>query len=86
MPVGKMPARKEGRTGPDATETGVIEATIEAVLPRAMYRVRSSAGRLMRVGVDAASSGSIVKLIVGDRVAIRTAARDPGRGQIVRKL
>jgi translation initiation factor IF-1 len=64
----------------------VIEATIEEVLPRAMYRVRSSEGRLIRVGVDASSSGTIVKLIVGDRVTIRIAARDPGRGQIVRKL
>ena len=59
---------------------------IEAVLPRAMYRVRSSQGRLLRVGVDALSSGTIVKLIVGDRVVIRIAERDPSRGQIVRKL
>jgi translation initiation factor IF-1 len=40
----------------------------------------------MRVGVDASSSGTIVKLIVGDRVVVRIAARDPSRGQIVRKL
>jgi translation initiation factor IF-1 len=59
---------------------------IEAVLPRAMYRVRSSQGRVLRVGVDALSSGTIVKLIVGDRVVIRIAERDPSRGQIVRKL
>ncbi|HVZ32760.1 MAG TPA: hypothetical protein VG963_10060 [Polyangiaceae bacterium] len=59
---------------------------IEAVLPRAMYRVRSSQGRVLRVGVDALSSGTIVKLIVGDRVLIRIAERDPSRGQIVRKL
>jgi translation initiation factor IF-1 len=59
---------------------------VEAVLPRAMYRVRSSQGRLLRVGVDALSSGTIVKLIVGDRVVIRIAERDPSRGQIVRKL
>jgi len=74
--------RKEGRTEAEATETGVIEA----VLPRAMYRVRSSEGRLIRVGVDALCSGTVVKLIVGDRVAVRIAARDPSRGQIVRKL
>jgi translation initiation factor IF-1 len=59
---------------------------IVAVLPRAMYRVRSSQGRVLRVGVDALSSGTIVKLIVGDRVVIRIAERDPSRGQIVRKL
>jgi translation initiation factor IF-1 len=59
---------------------------IEAVLPRAMYRVRSSKGRVVRAGVDALSSGTIVKLIIGDRVEMRIAARDPNRGQIVRKL
>ena len=74
--------RREGRTEAEGTETGVIEA----VLPRAMYRVRSSQGRLLRVGVDALSSGSIVKLIVGDRELVRIAERDPSRGQIVRKL
>ena len=74
--------RKEGRTEAEATETGVIEA----VLPRAMYRLRSSEGRVIRAGVDALSSGTIVKLIPGDRVLVRIAARDPNRGQIVRKL
>jgi translation initiation factor IF-1 len=73
---------KEGRTETEATETGVIEA----VLPRAMYRVRLGEGRLIRVGVDALCSGTVVKLIVGDRVVVRSAARDPSRGQIVRKL
>ena len=51
-----------------------------------MYRVRLSDGRVLRVGVDAVSSGTIVKLIAGDRVMVRIAARDPNRGQIVRKL
>jgi translation initiation factor IF-1 len=73
---------KEGRTEAEATETGVVEA----VLPRAMFRVRLSDGRVLRVGVDALSSGTIVKLIAGDRVGVRIAARDPSRGQIVRKL
>jgi translation initiation factor IF-1 len=77
-----VPARKEGRTEAEATETGVIEE----ILPRAMYRVRSSEGRVIRVGVDALCSGTVVKLIVGDRVVVRIAARDPNRGQIVRKL
>jgi translation initiation factor IF-1 len=51
-----------------------------------MFRIRLSDGRVLRVGVDAVSSGTIVKLIVGDRVGVRIAARDPSRGQIVRKL
>jgi hypothetical protein len=51
-----------------------------------MYRVRVSEGRVLRVGVDAACRGTLVKLIAGDQVEVRIAARDPGRGQIVRKL
>jgi translation initiation factor IF-1 len=51
-----------------------------------MYRVRVSEGRVLRVGVDAACRGTLVKLIPGDRVEIRVAMRDPSRGQIVRKL
>jgi translation initiation factor IF-1 len=74
--------RKEERTKTDSTQTGVIEV----VLPRAMYRVRLNEDRLVRVGVDAVCQGSLVKLIAGDRVEVRLAARDPSRGQIVRKL
>jgi translation initiation factor IF-1 len=51
-----------------------------------MYRVRLSEGRLLRVGVDALCQGTVVKLIAGDRVGVRIAARDPSRGQIVKKL
>jgi translation initiation factor IF-1 len=51
-----------------------------------MYRVRVNDGRVLRVGVDAACRATLVKLIAGDRVELRIAARDPSRGQIVRKL
>lgn len=51
-----------------------------------MYRVRVGEHRMLRVGVDVACRGTLVKLIAGDRVEIRVAARDPSRGQIVRKL
>jgi translation initiation factor IF-1 len=50
-----------------------------------MYRVRLSEGRVLRVGIDAACQGTLVKLIPGDHVEVRLAARDPSRGQIVRK-
>lgn len=64
------------------TEVGVVEEA----LPSGMYRVRVSDDRVLRVGVDAACRGTLVKLIAGDRVELRIAARDPSRGQIVRKL
>jgi translation initiation factor IF-1 len=59
---------------------------VEEVLPRALYRVRLDAGPTIRAGVDAISQGRLVRLIAGDRVWVRRVARDPGRGQIVRKL
>jgi translation initiation factor IF-1 len=74
--------REEGRTETEPTQTGVIEA----VLPRAMYRVRLSEGRMVRAGVDVVCQASLVKLIVGDRVGVRLAGRDPTRAQIVSKL
>jgi translation initiation factor IF-1 len=51
-----------------------------------MYRVRLAQGRVVRAGVDVKSRGGIVKLIAGDRVAVRLSERDPGRGQIVRRF
>ena len=63
-------------------EPGVVEE----VLPRALYRVRLDDGQTIRAGIDALSRGTLVRLIAGDRVVVRRVARDPGRGQIVRKL
>jgi translation initiation factor IF-1 len=73
---------QEGRTKTDPTEAGVVEE----VLPSGMHRVRLSEGRVVRAGVDVAARGTLVKLIAGDRVEVRLVARDPSRGQIVRKL
>lgn len=75
-------SREEGRTETEPTQTGVIEA----VLPRAMYRVRLSEGRTVRAGVDVVCQASLVKLLVGDRVGVRVLGRDPTRAQIVQKL
>jgi translation initiation factor IF-1 len=51
-----------------------------------MFRVRLGEGRLIRAGVDVNCRGTLVKLIAGDRVELRILARDPSRGQIVRKV
>ena len=64
----------------------MVTGLVEEALPSGMYRVRASDGRMLRVGVDAACRGTLVKLIAGDPVEVRVAARDPSRGQIVRKL
>jgi translation initiation factor IF-1 len=59
---------------------------VEEALPSAMYRVRLSGGRILRAGIDVACRGTLVKVIPGDKVEVRVTARDPSRGQIVRKI
>ena len=76
------PSPEEARTEADPTETGVVEE----VLPSGMHRVRLRDGRAIKAGIDVHCRGALVKLIAGDRVEVRTLERDPGRGQIVRKL
>jgi translation initiation factor IF-1 len=77
---------EEGRTKADFAGGPLEAGLVEEVLPSGMYRVRIGDGRVLRVGVDAACRATLVKLIAGDRVELRIAARDPSRGQIVRKL
>ena len=77
--------REEGRTKADSTGAALETGVVEEALPSGMYRVRVSDGRMLRVGVDVACRGTLVKLIAGDRVELRIAGRDPSRGQIVRK-
>lgn len=59
---------------------------VEEVLPRSLYRVRLDAGPTLRAGIGTLQHGSLVRLIAGDCVLVRRATRDPGRGQILRKL
>jgi translation initiation factor IF-1 len=51
-----------------------------------MYSIRLEDGRTVRAGLDSTARHAIVRLIKGDRVAVRISKVDPHRGQIVKKL
>lgn len=73
-------------SGGERKDSDTIDGRVEEVLPRAMYRVRLSSGREVRAGVSSRARHSVVRLIAGDRVAVKLSSQDPNRGQITEKL
>ena len=66
-----------------------VEGVVQAILPRALYRIRIDGGR--EVVAHAGATGSNVKrnfirLLVGDRVNVELMSKDTTRGRVVRKL
>jgi len=59
---------------------------IEAVLPKALFSVRLSEGRVIRAAMSSEARHRLVRLIAGDRVRVLVAAQDPNRGQITEKV
>jgi translation initiation factor IF-1 len=68
------------------TEAKTARGTIEAVLPRALYRVRLDDGEEITVSVSAKARQVTVKLIPGDGVMVEISAYDPTRGRIRERL
>jgi translation initiation factor IF-1 len=60
--------------------------TIEAVLPRALYRVRLDSGEEITASVTAKARQITVKLLPGDSVTIEVSPYDPTRGRIRERL
>lgn len=65
-----------------ATEHG----TIEAILPRFMFRVRLDDGRKVTASVKSSARQVSVKFLGADRVEVELSPYDPTRGRITRKL
>ena len=59
--------------------------TIVAQLPSGLYDVDVDGARI-RAHAGGGTERNFVRLIVGDRVAVVLAPRDPARGRIVKKL
>ena len=68
------------------TETKIARGTIEAVLPRALYRVRLDSGQEITASVSAKARQVTVKLTPGDGVMVEVSAYDPTRGRIKERL
>jgi len=67
-------------------ETRTTRGTIEAVLPRALYRVRLDDGEEITASVSAKARRVTVKLLPGDGVTVEISPYDPTRGRIKEKL
>jgi translation initiation factor IF-1 len=63
----------------------VVDGTVRAVLPRALYRVALGGGRDVTAHAASGPGRNFVRLVVGDRVTVEISPRDIGRGRIVRK-
>jgi len=63
----------------------VLDGVVQAVLPRALYRVTLAGGHDVTAHAASGVGRDFVRLVVGDRVQVELSPRDPGRGRIVRR-
>ena len=68
------------------SETNTTRGTIEAVLPRALYRVRLDGGEEITASVSSKARQVTVKLLPGDGVMVEISPYDPTRGRIKERL
>jgi len=68
------------------TEPRTTRGTIEAVLPRALYRVRLDDGVKITASASAKARQVTVKLLPGDGVLVEISPLDPTRGRIRERL
>jgi translation initiation factor IF-1 len=67
-------------------ETRTTRGTIEAVLPRALYRVRLDDGGEITASASAKTRQVTVRLLPGDDVMVEISPYDPTRGRIKERL
>ena len=68
------------------SEANIAHGTIEAVLPRALYRVRLDDGAEITASVSSKAKQVTVKLLPGDGVLVEVSPYDPTRGRIKERL
>lgn len=68
------------------TDATKARGTIEAVLPRALYRVRLDGGEQITASVSTKARQVTVKLLPGDGVLVEISPYDPTRGRIKERL
>jgi len=68
------------------TEPKTTRGTIEAVLPRALYRVKLDDGEQVTASVSTKAQQVTVKLLPGDGVVVEISPYDPTRGRIKERL
>ncbi|MGD8318341.1 MAG: translation initiation factor IF-1 [Myxococcales bacterium] len=68
------------------TDAKTARGTIEAVLPRALYRVRLDGGEQITASISTRARQVTVKLLPGDGVLVEISPYDPTRGRIKERL
>ena len=68
------------------TEAKTARGTIEAVLQRALYRVRLDDGENITASLSNKARQVTVKLLPGDGVTVEISPYDPTRGRIKERL
>lgn len=63
-----------------------VEGVVQAILPRALYRIKIDGGREIVAHAGAGVKRNFIRLIVGDRVSVELMSKDTTRGRVVRKL
>jgi len=63
----------------------VGQGTIQAQLPRGLYRVRFDDGRIVTATIGRELRRVLVRVIPGDRVLVEASEVDPTRGRIIEK-
>ena len=63
-----------------------VTGVVMAQLPGGLNQVELEGARRIAAHAAGTPVGNFVRLIVGDRVVVELAPRDPGRGRIVKKL
>lgn len=71
---------------PEGRAQTVVDGTVKAVLPQALYRVVVEGGREVTAHAASGPTVNFIRLLVGDRVAVALAPHDAGRGRVIRKL
>jgi translation initiation factor IF-1 len=63
-----------------------MRGVVREILPRALYRVTVENGSAVVAHAPGGPARNFVRLVVGDRVVVEIAAKDSGRGRIVKKI
>jgi len=63
-----------------------VTGVVASQLPSGLYQVELDGVRKISAHVGGGIERNFVRLLVGDRVEVELAPRDPTRGRIVRKL
>ena len=68
------------------SESQPTQGVIEAVLPRALYRVQLEGGEKLTASLAPTARQATVKLLPGDSVMVAVSPYDPTRGRITKRL